>query len=193
MRAPGIVRLLIASLLGMAACETTPGMPWLRGLDDAKTATGSDPRVPADLEVAPDCGVAASRTIELRDGRETIAASYSGGITIFDHEDRVVVEARGRACAGSADELQALSVGTAWGERMIAMATTSGGRRETETTVALYTMRLEPLFTGVVETRMNDKVARGAIQLLPRGVLYKSPRGEPTLVAYDAPERISQR
>jgi hypothetical protein len=185
----------------LVACNAaTPDIPWLHGLDHAVSSTGVGvPRAPADYNVEPGCGVAASREVELvvdvarTAGRETIVATYSTGVAVFDHEDHLVMETPGYPCEGSADELDAIAVGDAYGTPMLALAATSGGRRETQTWVSLFHIgnkRLDPVFTAVVETRADDTVTSGAIYLIPEGLLYKRPGGSHALWRIDPASKI---
>jgi len=188
-----------AVLVAVAGCQGgVPAMPWLHGLDDAVSSTGiSEPRAPAD-DVVFDCGVAASRTIELvadvapSAGRETIVASYSGGVSVFDREDHLIAETPGYPCEGSADELDVVAFGRAYGEPMLALAATSGGYRETATWVALFRTgkSLEPVFTGVVETRADAVISRGAIYLFPGGLIHQRPGGRASLWRLDPGAKI---
>lgn len=190
----------LAVLAAVAGCQAaTPSMPWLYGLDGAIASTGvAAPRAPDEDLLAPGCGVAASRPIELvadiapSPGRETIVGSYSGGLAVFDREDHLVAETPGYPCEGSADELLAIAAGTAYGDPLLAVAATGGGHREAATWIALFrTGRvLEPVFTGVVETRADDAVERGAIYLLPGALLYQRPGGRARLWRLDPGARI---
>ena len=172
-------------LLCIAGCQTAPSLPWVHGFSERAASTGVQaPRAPAD-EPAEGCGVAATRPIELvadvapSAGRETIVATYQTGIAVFDREDHLVSELPGYPCQGSADELDALVAGTAYGEPLLAAVATTGGRRETATFVALFRpgATLTPLFTAVVETRADEVVKTGGIYLLPDGLLYRRPGG----------------
>lgn len=175
----------LVALLCVAGCQTPPSLPWVHGLTERAASTGVEaPGAPAE-DPREDCGVAASRPIELvadvapSAGRETIVASYQSGIAVFDREDHLVAELPGYPCQGSADELDVIVAGTAYGDPVLAVAATTGGRRETSTFVALFRpgATLTPLFTAVVETRADDKITRGAIYLLPDSLLYRRPGG----------------
>lgn len=184
----------ITALLVVAACQPPAAdLPWLDGLQITAKSTGVErPSAPGD-EPPEDCGVAAMRPIELvadvapPAGRETIVASYATGITIFDAEDRLVAETAGYPCLGSADELDIIAVGNAYGVPMLALAATTGGRRETATFVGLFGLpSLDPMFAGVVETRDDERVTRGSIHLFPGGLVYTRPGGRPHLWRFDA-------
>ena len=171
-------------MLAVAACQPAPpAMPWLHGLDGAVTATST--AIAVSDELAVDCGVDAMRTVELvadvapAAGRERIVGSYAGGLTVFDREERVVTSAPGYRCEGTADELLAIAVGTAHGQRLLAIAVTSGGHREAATWVTLFRTgaTLEPVFTGTVELRDGDRTVQGAIHLVRDGLLYRRPNG----------------
>jgi hypothetical protein len=190
-------------------------LPWLHGLDGVVSATSTGPRSVDELPM--DCGVDAMRTVELvadvapAAGRETIIASYTSGITVLDRAERVVMATPGYRCEGSADELGAVAVGRAYGDRLLAVAVTSGGHNEAATWVTLFRTgtQLEPVFTGVVEHRVSDRTTRGWIYLLPGGLLYQRPGGPlrfwrldpgtryylPVLpdVPHDEPPRVSVR
>ena len=176
------MRLLVLALL--VGCQS-PTVPWLHGFDERVSSTGVDtPGAPAD-EPNDGCGVAVTRKIELvadvapSAGRETIVASFQDGISVFDREEHLVSELPGYPCEGSADELDVIAVGRAYGKPMVAIAATSGGRHETATFIGLFRPgeKLQPLFTAVVETRSGDTITRGAIYLLPEGLLYQRPGG----------------
>jgi hypothetical protein len=162
-------------------------------LDEVVSSTGvTSPRAPTDDEPAPGCGVAASRVVELVadvapfPGLETIVASYSAGLTIFDREDHIVAETPGYPCSGSSDELDAIAVGKTGGERVIVIAATSGGRNETSTWIGLFHARtLDALFAGVVEARVEDTITRGAIHLFATGLVHRHPNGTITLWGID--------
>ena len=181
------MKLRSAVLFGAAtACQPAgPGLPWLHGLDGVVSSTGEAGTAPAIDDLALDCGVAASRTIELvadvapTAGRETIVASYGGGLAVYDRERQLVAEAPGYRCEGSADELVAIAAGTAFGDPLLAVAATSGGHQEAMTWVTLYATgrTLEPVFAGAVEARAGDRVERGAIYLLPGGLMMQQPAG----------------
>ena len=182
----------LAALVLVGCQAAPPGLPWVHGLDVTASSTGTlSPR--PDDEVREGCGVAASRTIELvadvapAGGRETIVASYSGGIAVFDREDHLVVDLPGYACEGSADELDIVAFGTADRLPMLAIAATSGGHRENTTWVSLVRTgrTFHPLFTAVVATRADGVVTEGAIYVLPGHLLYRRPGGRLALWRLD--------
>jgi hypothetical protein len=171
-------------LAAVAACQAPAELPWLHGLDNVVMSTSViAPRAPAEQPEG--CSSGATRTIELisdvapAPGRETVVASYRDGIAVFDNEDHLLAETPGYPCEGSADELDIVAFGTAYGRPLLVVAATSGGRRETSTWLALFRTgrTLEPLFTGVVETRVDGVTTRGAIHLVPAGLVHVRPGG----------------
>lgn len=181
---------VVGALVG---CQpVAPEMPWLYGIDNAVSSTTAPVRSPADAPEG-DCGAAASRSIELvadiapARGTETIVASYSGGIAVFDREDRLLLETSGYSCEGSLDELEVIAIGDAHGRRVLAIAATTGGHRETITWLSLFRTgtTLEPTFTAVVEKRVDRRVERGWVYMLPDGLVYKRPGGDPRLWTLD--------
>jgi hypothetical protein len=182
------MRFRIAAVLALAACTASAEeMPWVYGLDVAASSKGvGEPAAPLEGDELEGCSVGASRTIELvadvmpPAGRETIIASFSGGIAVFDREDHLLAETRGYRCEGSADELDLVAVGSVYGKPTLAVVATTGGRRETSTFVGLYAIApnaIEPVFTGAVEAQTDDTIERGTIVLLPGGLVYRSPGG----------------
>jgi hypothetical protein len=180
----------IATLLVVAACQQpTDDLPWLEGLHVTAKSTGAS--TPAD-EPPEDCAASAMRSIELvadvspRAGRERIVASYATGIVVHDSEERTVAETNGFPCEGSGDELDVVAVGDAYGVPMLALAATTGGRRETQTFVGLYSLpALDPMFAGTVERREDERITRGSIHLFPGGLVYARPGGLPRLWRLD--------
>jgi hypothetical protein len=182
----------IGALLVIAACQqrSAADLPWLDGLDVTAKSTGV--AAPSSDEPSEDCGAGAMQPIKLvadvapRAGRETIVASYAAGITIFDAEDRLIAETAGYPCEGTEDELDVIAVGNAYGTAMLALAATTGGRRETQTFVGLYRLpSLDPMFAGTVELREDERIARGSIHLFPGGLVYTRPRGLPHIWRLD--------
>ena len=199
LRRVNMKRTVVLLLTGCQAAA--PGLPWLHGMYDTVSSTGISEQNAEDEsmdELSADCGVAASRTIELvadvapSAGRETIIASYRGGISVFDREDHLVAEMPGYRCEGSADELEAIVFGRAYGEPMLAVAATGGGHRESSTWIALFRAgaKLEPVFTGVVEHRIDDVTKRGAIYLLPGALVHQAPGGTSSVWRLDPNARV---
>lgn len=186
--------------LGLAACQTAtePPLPWLRGLAGAtasERATASTSRRLADLrDETPGCELSAHEGVELdadvspRPGAETIVASYAQGIVVFDRENQIVASTPGYPCSGTADSIEIVAAGSAWGRPTLVVVGTSGGRAESDTWLSLFRVRGERLdasFTGVVEERRGEEITRGAVLLLPRALIYQRPGGDPVLYIYD--------
>lgn len=187
----------------LVACQTaTPDsrVPWLVGLANQTISgdgTAATSRRLADVEDASaDCEPNAYEGIELvadvapQRGAETIVASYAQGITVFDRENRVIAATPGYRCTGTADSIDFLVAGSAWGHPTIAVVATSGGHRETDTWISLFRIgrhhRLEATFAGTVETRRGELVERGQIVMLPEALLYRPPGGQPSLYLYES-------
>lgn len=181
--------------LALAACQpAAPALPWLHGMTDVKTSTTG--ATDLDGEELPDrCGAGATTTLELHAdlapaaGRERILASFARGILVLGHERQLIAEAPGFACEGSADELEVLAVGRAYGAPTLVIAATEGGHHESATWLGLLRpgvgTTLDALFTAVVEQRVGDQIDRGDVWLLPGGLLYRRPRGPVTFWIFD--------
>ncbi|MDQ3365682.1 MAG: hypothetical protein M3680_09680 [Myxococcota bacterium] len=177
-----------------AGCQpAAPSLPWLHGLGEVVAST-EDVTDVGDL-LAEGCGAGASRTLRLvadvtgTPALETVTASYSGGLVVTDAEHHVLARGAGYPCEGSADELDTLAVGGAYGHRTVVIAATAGGRRETATWVGLFRPgfggALDPVFTGEVERRVGDVVERGNIWLVPDGLLHQPPGGPTSYWPFD--------
>ena len=112
---------------------------------------------------------------------ETIVASYGEGIHVFNEEGRLIGSTPGYPCGGSADEIEVLAAGTAFGDRTIVVAVTTGGRREQLTWLAMFRVgfngRLEAVFAGAVEQRADGDVAQGSVTVLPGALLVRDTLG----------------
>src|SRR5687768_16143635 len=152
--------LVLATLI--ACSPTTPSVPWLYGLSDpvaSESGSLSTMQRLADTggDVDEACGADAYRGIELAAdvapaaGQETIVAAYARGIHVFDRSNHLVAATPGYYCVGFSDEITALAAGTAYGKSLIVVVTTSGGRRERETSLHLFRIvdrRLAPAFSA---------------------------------------------
>jgi hypothetical protein len=209
--------------LSLVACQATgeaSDVPWLRGLTEVVSSTRSSDEVgrrfaewSGRASLDPGCPLGSHVGIELTadvaaasPGRETILVSLAHGIAVFDRHGALVTETPGYRCEGSADELEAVAVGKAHGERTLVIAATTGGHRSSSTWVTLLRIdddrRLDAVFTGTVEEhdrehdrepdREHDREARrrGTIVVLPDALLYRHPNEPtPTLWVYDADAR----
>jgi hypothetical protein len=149
----------------VTVAESRPGT--IESEDDRTCAAGAYAELEADGDVAPNAG------------DETVIASYADGVTVLDREGVQIASAPGYACEGSADEAETLIIGRAFGAPTIAMVVTSGGRREQMTWLAVFRVgfagRLDPVFTGTVEERSDDRVRRGEVTFVPDGLIYRRP------------------
>lgn len=200
--------LLALSLAGLASCQVaqeTPAIPWLHGLADPVGSNVESDEVARRIDtwsefsdVDPECstgaypGIAIEADVAPAPGLETVMVSLAHGIVVTDRDGALVTEAPGYHCEGSADELEAIAAGNAFGAPTIAIAVTSGGHRESSTWVSLFRIdgrRLDPVFTGTVEERRGTTVQRGAIFLLPNALLYRHPGGTPSIWLYNSDAR----
>jgi hypothetical protein len=167
-------------------------------LTDVTVAT---PRASFLDEPPPGCGAGAMTTYEVvadvarSPGPETVTATLTGGLAVYDVEHHLIATAPGYECEGSADEIVALATGSAFGEPTIALAVRQGGHRHDDVTLALFrigaTPRLEPAFTVAIEERDDDDVQRGGVWVLPDGLLYRGPGTRPlTLWHFDPVGRL---
>ena len=122
-------------------------------------------------------------------GRETILASYAGGVVVLDREGQMVASSPGYPCTGSADEIEAIAAGDAFGNQTIVLVAKAGGHREFSTFVGLFRMgfgkRLDPVFTAVVEEHEGSLVHRGAIYMVPGALAYRLPDGRYGFFVFD--------
>jgi hypothetical protein len=142
-----------------------------------------------------DCGSGAHQGIQLvadvtpRPGRETILASYSGGVVVLDREGQLIASSLGYPCTGSADEIEAVAVGDAFGDRTLVIVATAGGHQERSTFISLFRLglgeSLDPVFTAVVEEHKGSLVQRGTIHMLPGALAYRLPDGRYGFFVFD--------
>ncbi len=113
-------------------------------------------------------GYALTANVANPGGDETILASFAHGVMVYGREGQLLASTPGFSCEGSADELDVLAVGTAFGVPMVAIVAKTGGRREQLTWLGLFRVgangRLEATFAGAVEQREDGIVRRGAIR-----------------------------
>lgn len=198
----------LIALVGLTACQAaqpTPSIPWLHGLAnpvasdvlsdevarridtwsnfadvDAECSTGAHPGIAIEADLAP------------QPGSETILVSLAHGLVVLDREGQLITEAPGYHCDGTADELEAIAAGDAFGAPTLAIAATSGGHAESTTWLSLFRVdgrRLDPVFTGTVVERHGTEISEGAVYLLPDALLYRHPRGKPSLWIYNRDAR----
>jgi len=180
--------------LTVVACESPPDpvapMPWLYGFSATAIADSSSrDHAVATADGSPYGGL----VIDAWGGggeRYTVVASIRGGVALRDGSGNVVASASGFEDVGTADDIEAIAVGDAQlGAPVIALATTLGGHREATTSLSLYQPatagRLAVLFDEPIESRSGDAVVTGAVVVLPRALLYRSPEGESSLWMFD--------
>lgn len=173
----------------IARTPAHPSLPWLYNLEDVRAVETGDRLVTLSMTSDPDpsCRDNASPGLVLvadvapAAGVETIFASYTNGIMVVGREGEPIASTSGYPCAGSADEVEVLATGTAFGKPTIVLAVTTGGRREQLTWVGLFQLghhgRLEPVFAGAVEQREDGIVRRGSVTILPGALLVRDPFG----------------
>jgi hypothetical protein len=120
--------------------------------------------------------------------------SLARGVAVFDREGELVTETPGYQCEGSADELEVVAVGKAYGERTLVIAATTGGHRTSETWITMLRIdedrSLDAVFTGTVEEHDGGIVRRGSLLVLPSALLYRHPQAlAPALWTYDREAR----
>lgn len=198
----------VVALALLASCQVTqetPSIPWLHGLANPVSTDRASDEVARRIDtwsrfsdVDPECstgtypGMAIEADVAGDAGVETIMVSLSHGIVVTDREGAMITETPGYHCEGTADELEAIAAGDAFGARTIAIAATTGGHRESSTWVTLFRVdgrRLDPVFTGTVEERRGDGVKRGGVFLLPNALVYRHPRGTPSVWIYNSDAR----
>lgn len=200
------MRIVTAVILELAACQTAgdiPDLPWIHGLTDVVVSTRSSDEVGRKIAdwseraaLDPGCPIGSYPGIELTadvapsPGGETTLVSLAHGVAIFDREGELVSETPGYQCEGSADELEAVAVGRAYGERTLVIAATTGGHRASQTWITMLRVdddrSLDAVFTGTVEERDGGIARRGSILVLPSALLYRPPGAlVPALWIYD--------
>ena len=167
-----------------------PLLPWVHNLQRTVATDTSAPVDAPPIEDEPEdeaCEELAATALTLdaevapSAGLETVIASYAGGITVVGREGNGLAAAPGYACGGSADAVDVLAAGSAFGTPMIALVATTGGHREQLTWLGLYRVagdgRLDAVFTGAVEEQVGDQVRRGSVTFLPGALLVRDPSG----------------
>lgn len=166
-----------------------PALPWLFNLTNVTAVETGDPLVTIamDAEIDPSCdelgspGLALVANVAASAGDETILASYAHGVMVFGREGELIASTPGFPCAGSADEIEVLAAGTAFGVPTIVMVATTGGRREQLTWLGMFRVglngRLEAVFAGAVEQREDGIVRRGSVTVLPDALMVRDPLG----------------
>jgi hypothetical protein len=192
------------AILGLAACRVAastdgPAVPRLHGLTDLAVSdrgSADATRALGDWDAGdPSCAAGAFSTIDLdadvapAPGIESVFASYAQGILVVDRDGQPAASLPGYPCSGSADELDLLAAGSAYGDRTLVVMGTSGGHRERTTWVNLFRVgteptRLDPVFAGTIEER-GASVRYGSISLLPGALVHRTPAGPAVFYVFD--------
>lgn len=166
-------------------------LPWLFNVANTVAVDSEDPSIALPLglfrdidptcEDVPTAGLRVTAEVAPSPGRETVVASYAYGVLVLDSEGTVIAAAPGYSCEGSADQIEVLAAGTAFGVPTIVVVGTTGGRREQLTWLGMFRVglggRLDPVFTGAVEQREDGIVRRGSVTVLPGALLVRDPFG----------------
>ena len=176
-------------------------LPWLQGFQAEAVADHPSRTVAAELsewrKPDEDCVASAYGGLSLDRGGQRVLASFSQGVFIVDANRRLVAQAPGFDCNGSADELVALATGEAWvGTPLVALAATTGGHAESVTWLSLYRVgdggTLEPVFTGAVERHEGHQTRTGVVTIVPGGLIYRAPEGTTSVWIYDGNRYVEQ-
>lgn len=199
MHSTTLVAALALFLPGSAAVFATPhpSLPSLSNFEVLAVATSDDlsAQLPDDTLGTPDgeCSAGArvtlGLTVDVGEGRQHVVASYAGGIAVFDAEAMRLAGTPGYPCAGSADELEVLAVGNAFGVPTVAAepdpVQAEPRHRFAPASGRQHGGRLEAVFAGAIEHRDGDRVLRGNVTLLPKALLHREPTGEVILWTWD--------
>jgi len=182
------------------AAPASRALPWLHNF--APTAETSEATADVVARMAtwrtadPSCsasaygGFAITAEVAAEPGLETVLASFTQGVLVFNAKERLIASAMPLWCEGSADEIEGIAAGDAYIEApVIALAMTTGGHRESATWLVLYRVAdgmVAPIFAGIVEDHTSDRTRVGQVTLLPGMLVYRAPSGVRTLWSYDA-------
>jgi hypothetical protein len=196
------MRAAVLAIASLGACQVTPQdgpVPWLYGMSSFVAADRASRSATQLLQEhstpEPDCAAGAYQAVELvadvlpRAGSETVLASYANGVVVLDGERHLVASTAGYRCEGSADEIEIVGSGHAYGDQTLVVVGKNGGHREYATWVGLFRVgddkRLDAVFTATVEEHRGSNVRKGALYMLPGSLIYQSPGGKPALHVYD--------
>ena len=180
-----------AALIAVAAAgrRVDSEFPWLPGFVPTAVSTQRSSDAAQQLAVTDQRadGCTTWDAQELRadvapaDGDETVLASIATGVVVVDAHGRRIARAPLGECGGSADQVVAIGAGDAWlGVPVIAIVSTIGGHRESQTTLTLLRVdgaRLVTVWSGLLETRDGDDLETGTAVLAPGMILYRAPGG----------------
>src|SRR4051812_46929529 len=164
-----------------AAAPASRTLPWLHNFaataESSEAAPGVVTRMAEWRTADPSCSAAAyggfaiTAEVAAEPGLETVLASFTQGVLVFDAKARLIASAMPLQCEGSADEIEGLAAGDAHIEGpVIALAVTTGGHRESATWLVLYRVAdgmVAPIFAGIVEDHTSDRTRVGQVTLLP--------------------------
>ena len=184
--------------MGMTLLVLALLTPWLHNLADPVEVEAGEP---TESELAgwfddePECAPGAYTSLRLTAdvaptaGKETIVASLVAGMSVISSEGVELAAMPGYPCEGTADGIDVLSVGKVFGEPTIVLAITTGGHREQLTWLGVYRVgdhgRIDALFAGVIEQRVDGHVVSGDVTFIPGALLYHRPGGETSLWVFD--------
>jgi hypothetical protein len=183
MRKLAILTACVACSSGDRVASTSAPLLWLTGFTVTAASDATTPAASsrlAELGGTNDDGDNyGAMSIAAGDG--SVLASYRRGVIVVDRTGRVSARAPGFEPTGSADDVVALASGDAMiGAPVIVLALSSGGHRESTTSIVIYragtSARLDRLFVGAVEEREGTDTWPGTIVLFPNGLLYRAPR-----------------
>ncbi len=194
MKAAVLAALAVLQLSGRTA--DTVAIPWLHGFSTTAVTEGREPGEPTDFtDEGLTCPADAQPPLRLTAdvspvaGRESILATFSGGIRITSSEGVELASTAGTPCMGSADALEVLAVGSIFHEKTLVLAFTTGGQREQQVWLGIYRVGfggdIDALFAGVVETRVDGIVRSGSVQFLPGALIYRPPGRGDSLWIFD--------
>ncbi len=195
MKAALLTVLAVLQLSGHQTADTA-AIPWLHGFSSAAVIEGGEPGESAELtDDVLSCPADAQPALRLiadvspAAGRESIVATFRGGIRITSNEGVELASTAGTPCVGSADALEVLAAGSIFGEKTLVLAFTTGGRREQQVWLGIYRVGfggdVDALFAGIVEIREDGVVRSGGVQLLPGALLYRPPGHGDSLWIFD--------
>lgn len=182
------------------AAPASRALPWLHNFAPTAETSEATPDVVgrmAEWRTAdPSCsasvygGFEITAEVAAEPGRETVLASFTQGVLVFNAKARLIASAMPLWCEGSADEIEGIAAGDAYIEApVIALAVTTGGHRESATWLVLYRVAkgtVAPIFAEIVEDHTSDRTRVGQVTLLPGALVYRAPSGVRTLWSYDA-------
>ena len=190
--ARGVALIAVAIALAIVGLRqrAAPDFHWLPGLAARAVSTERSPdavdRLAPIAEDSERCPVVDAQEVTAdlapAPGEERVLASVATGVVVLDADDRRIASAPLGPCGGSADAIVAIAVGDAWlGTPVIAVVSSTGGHRESETTLSLFRLdgrALVTLFSEPLEVRDGLDLWTGTATLVPGAIVYRAPTGE---------------